>query len=550
METVANRRVVQIEPRRDSLAGGVERILDYLNRELIILLGDPGAGKTHCFGTMAASEGVPVCSVAQFIARDGGGNPTTVYLDGLDEYRPLSITRDSNPAIKLLQTLRKSGHPRLRLSCRFADWLGTTDLEIFKDYCDSSTYVVLALEPLSHQEACEVLTNKTIEQPEKFLAKAAARHLDWMVSNPQNLLMLAEVVAKSGWPSTKRELYEQSSRNHLAETKRHLHGSPLGHHPPAELLDPAGAACAALLISGAPGIARSAYFDGNLPTYSSVPFSQAELVLAALGRRAFTSVPETEAVTCVHRTLAEYLGARWLGKSVAEGLPLSRIQALLGADFRPSPSLRGLHAWLPHFVPLHASVLISSDPIGILTYGDAASLSPSNKSDLIKALGGLAAENAWFLTEGLSEYGLAGLSCPETAEQLLAILRSEADPVSLKTVVLQAISNGEKLVCYRQELERILAGDSAPLRHRRLVFKSLLNYGPDGVAAVVRIYVDVLARDPQAIGLRSESWAASMASRLGPPMRSRSWKTLRQGLARGSSAIYGRWTMEYLLTAF
>jgi hypothetical protein len=80
---------------------------------------------------------------------------------------------------------------------------------------------------------------------------------------------------------------------------------------------------------------------------------------------------------------------------------------------------------------------------------------------LIKALADSAAENSWFLTESLSDYGLAGLSCRETAEQLGDILRSAVDPAPLKTLILRAISVGEPLACYRPQLEHILADAAA-----------------------------------------------------------------------------------------
>ena len=259
------------------------------------------------------------------------------------------------------------------------------------------------------------------------MAEATARHMAWTVSNPQNLLMLADVVTHSGWPTTKRDLFEQWSLRHLAEHKESLQNSPLGQYGAVDLMDPAGAACAALLISDVSGIRLGSPSDDEVHGYQSVPCANQEAVLAALSRRAFSSI-EHNVVTYVHRTIAEYLGARWLGKRVDEGLPLSRIQALLGVDSHPSASLRGFHAWLPLFVPLQATALISKDPVGILTYGDAASLPPSQKNDLIKALAAVAAENAWFLSENTSTYGLAGLSCSETAEQLIAILRSAVDP--------------------------------------------------------------------------------------------------------------------------
>jgi hypothetical protein len=231
---VANRRVVQIEPSRGDQGQASARIFDYLDRKQIILLGDPGAGKTHCFRRMAAAEQAPIYSVQRFVALNGDDKARTVYLDGLDEYRPRTSARDSNAAITLLQILRKSGRPRLRLSCRFADWLGNTDLELFKDYCGDADYAVLSLEPLNQPEALEILADQGITQPETFLAEATAKHMEWTVSAPQTLRMLADVVSHSGWPSTKRDLYEQWTQRHLAEHKESLHNSQLGSYTAAD----------------------------------------------------------------------------------------------------------------------------------------------------------------------------------------------------------------------------------------------------------------------------------------------------------------------------
>jgi hypothetical protein len=220
-----------------------------------------------------------------------------------------------------------------------------------------------------------------------------------------------------------------------------------------------------------------AFLDEHVPGYQSVAWPNQEAVLAALNRRVFKS-PELGQVECYHRTVAEYLGARYLGKRVAEGLPLSGVQALIGVDSHPAASLRGLHAWLPLFAPSHAAALLAHDPLGILLYGDAASLPSSQKISLIKGLSRLAAEDAWFLKENPSDYGLAGLSCPETASDLITVLDSP-DQDAIRTLVLRTIRAGEPLLAYRRSLEFILVNPSAPLAHRRLALQCLLRYGPD-----------------------------------------------------------------------
>ena len=537
MPETVNRRVAQIEPKRDGDSRNT-RLFDFLDRSQIILLGDPGAGKSYCFHKMAAAEGAPIYSIQTFVARNGDHQARTVYLDGLDEYRPRTSSRDANPAITVLQILRSCGSPRLRLSCRFADWLGTTDLGLFKDYCDD--YAVLGLEPLNNEEALNVLSAHGFAEPKAFLRNAASRQMEWVVSNPQNLLMLADVVLHFGWPTTKRELYEQWCLRHLSEQKETLRESQLGHYAAEELLDPAGAACAGLLISGVSGIRLGPLSDAQIPSYLSVPYPKPQAVLAALTRSAFTST-EPDTVTYVHRTIAEYLGARYLGRRVDEGLPLARIQSVLGVDGYPSPSLRGLYAWLPIFVPLQAPVLISRDPIGILTYGDVASLRASHKTDLIKSMGAVATENAWFLKEQLTDYGLVGLSCPETAEQLVGILRAPNDPAPLKTLVLRAISAGEHLMLFRPDLESILADPRAPAMHRQLAAKALLKQGPGGAEIVAQLYVTAIANEKESIGLRSVVIGKLYAHSFGPPEAA----AILMDAARRESPVIGEiWPLE------
>jgi hypothetical protein len=82
-----------------------------------------------------------------------------------------------------------------------------------------------------------------------------------------------------------------------------------------------------------------------------------------------------QSVDYAHRTTAEYLAAAWLADSIRKGLPVGRVLALMGADGHPAPEL---NAWLAVHLPEFADQLIDADPYGVLTYGDAASLSRSS----------------------------------------------------------------------------------------------------------------------------------------------------------------------------
>jgi hypothetical protein len=74
----------------------------------------------------------------------------------------------------------------------------------------------------------------------------------------------------------------------------------------------------------------------------------------------------------------------------------------------PAPELRGLHAWLAvHLdLPEHVDRLIDTDPYGVLTYGDAASLTRSSCAHLVNTLGKLSEAEPWFRSGNRQPLGL------------------------------------------------------------------------------------------------------------------------------------------------
>jgi hypothetical protein len=503
MVTVADRRVNQVEPKLADEVQSERRLFDYIEREVIVLLGDPGAGKTHSFTEMAAREKAPVFSIRRFLALSGALSGGTVYLDGLDEHRPRTTNTDKNVVVELLRALRNCGTPRLRLSCRFADWLGNTDLHLLNDY--RSGAVVLGLNPLNRDEAAEILRSEKVADPNGLLDEATKRGLEWIIENPQFLIMLSKVVTGSGWPENKHDLYKKWSLLHLQEHR----DEPSDAYSPEELLDPAGAASACMLIADLPAISLTTKQIQETPSYRSVPYSDKEAVLAALRRNAFRTL-ETGTAAYVHRTVAEFLGARWLGSLVNNGLPLSRLQALTGVDERPSPSLRGLHAWLPIFIPSQAAALIRTDPGGILVYGDIASLKAPQKIAFLESVRLSIADNpSLLINDHVPEHQLRGLSCPETSSHLENLLDTAQEPESLKFLALKAILANPPQPTLKQSIERVLRDPTLNTSLRTTAFQALLQYGSEGERAAIKAYRDSIGQEKRSIGLR-----ASIVSRL------------------------------------
>jgi hypothetical protein len=89
----------------------------------IILLGDPGAGKTHLFREAATAEQARFITARAFLTTPAGMlRGQTLFIDGLDEKRGGRGDRDTVDA--LVVRLFEVAPTKVRISCRAADWLG------------------------------------------------------------------------------------------------------------------------------------------------------------------------------------------------------------------------------------------------------------------------------------------------------------------------------------------------------------------------------------------------------------------------------------------
>src|SRR5215471_13906895 len=155
-DCMLDRLVTQIEPPLEHIARQAPQAFrDFLSGHTIILLGDPGVGKTHLFQHAAQHEGAAYTTVRQFVLFEGENCAgKTVYLDALDESRSRSENKDT--VAELVRIVRGLGRPKMRLSCRAADWLGNTDLQIFRQLAQDDSFFVLRLEPLTEAQILHI----------------------------------------------------------------------------------------------------------------------------------------------------------------------------------------------------------------------------------------------------------------------------------------------------------------------------------------------------------------------------------------------------------
>lgn len=98
-----------------------------------------------------------------------------MYIDALDEKRSRNDQLTIDDIIRYIIQIKPS---KVRLSCRAADWLGETDLELFKPYFEANGgYCVVALEALTDNEIDRILSGKNITNPLEFRERANEKGL-------------------------------------------------------------------------------------------------------------------------------------------------------------------------------------------------------------------------------------------------------------------------------------------------------------------------------------------------------------------------------------
>lgn len=410
---------------------------------MLVVLGDPGAGKTEAFKKAADEEdGGLYLPVRAFLNRSPESyRESVLYLDALDESRARHA--DGGTALQeILRRLDQIGRPKFRLSCRASDWLGSLDTDDLKAVSPDGKVTVLQLEPLTEEDIAAI-AGQTIDDPEDFIHQARTRGIFEWLQNPQSLGLILKVVGRGNWPETKTELYEKACHL-LAQESNEVH-SRTGRGQIAEdaVLEAAGHLCAVHLCGGTAGFAlERPASDDDFP-YIGVIGDDYRPTVEAAGRRKLFRAEGPERIVPVHRTLAEYLAAGYLVRLIRKGLPIGRaVSLLLGSDLGVLSEMRGLFAWLACLCPEHSSYLLGTDPLGIVLYGDPAALPSPDKVLLFKELVALAQRDPRFRSENWTAVPFGALAVPELRPLFEEILSDSRQPIQLVDCVLDALAYG------------------------------------------------------------------------------------------------------------
>lgn len=426
---------------------------DFCAAPAYVLLGDPGAGKTASFKREAEATGGHYIRAHEFAALDPSPQLAgkALFIDGLDEMRA-GGGDGRTPLFQVRRHLDRLGRPPFRLSCREADWYGDSDSAALRDAAPGGSLLVLHLDPLSGDDIALLLERKFGRTDQADFIRQAERHgLADLLRNPQTLGLLARAVGES-WPDGRRATYELACRQLVRETNPEHRAAKRANAPTADaLLDATGFLCAVQLLAGIAGFALDDdAADDQHVLWRELPASCGLPWLAALESGLFQRDEREQQRIPVHRSIAEFLGARHLAALIdTQGLPLGRVVALMASeDGGIVPDLRGLAAWLAVHCRGGRDELVGRDPLGVVLYGDVRDFPTEDKRRVLAALKAEAERYANFRFEDWTAAPFGALATPDMVPVFLELLaspsRTEAD-IALLDCALDALRYGPPL---------------------------------------------------------------------------------------------------------
>ena len=463
----------------------------------IVLLGDPGMGKTALMRHMCEQQDETYIHAARLLHADDPDSLLPdigrVFVDGLDE---IASAGRGSALDAVLKQLFKAGNPQFMVSCRGAEWRGAVDrARIQAEYGGEVT--TLYLMPFGDDDAREFLKHEFPGvQVHALLQNLENRTLIHACSNPLSLRLFGEIAqAGGGLPGNRAELFAHGCRAMLG------HDGGGGTVPRArgdedDLLLASGAVCATLLLCDLLGVSDGPAADTpagflNVSDVDGLPFAGA--FAEALGTRLFQADGEGR-FSCLHRAIAEYLGAAWLTRCVEEGPTGAGVLSLFGMGggvpgCSPVPAaLRGLHAWVARLSPALAPRCFAADPYGVLRDGEMELLAPDRARALLAALKERSGENPCFDAEDRDVHRASGLMRPELNDDIVRVLAEPGPHAQLSAFLIQAMGATDLTAEDARMLESILFDRDRDYRERARAFWTLDARIPvDDEAVILRL---------------------------------------------------------------
>lgn len=516
-----DRRILVIAGLDEKTRLGVQTLNDLAAYQKVVLLGEPGIGKTTALHFMADREQASVINVRELINDPPANANNGLFLDALDEYRSDGGKKDK--IYTLAKLIREKSPDRWRLTCRAEDWRSQADTAPLEKGSTQSI-VVAQLLPLDYDEACKVLNSLGEKKSDAFMEQAENLGAHAFAENPLSLKLLHKAVSDNGnWPATRFELFT-SAITKLAHEHNQEYQADYERSSPAKIIETAGKIALLQLLSGTRAIWRT---QGPTPDDADQRafITMHDLELEPNQLRDSLDTPlfrgEGESFEFMHRTIAEFLAGQTLASAVtANGLkarfPLRRALSLvIGNDHKPPTELRGIFAWFAAHLAQQcdhtgARQMAEIDACSLLTYGDAAAFNTDTRRTLLHNLD---RDDPYFRSTEQGITVLGGLLDETMIEDVIEILKNPPNDSHLLLTVAESLASGQPIPALQPHLKEFVLNPSHTGWQRKRILEAFIHGSKNRIADLRELFDELACQTPS---MEREELRIAIAEELHP----------------------------------
>ena len=442
-------------------------------KQSVVILAEPGMGKTSLLEHLENSENTVKFTASSFVRRPlvrlKNIENKVVLIDALDEYQS---DKNSNSIDNILTKLYELDSPQFILTCRAVEWDEASN-SIFEDFYDEKP-IVAHIEAFTRGDAIKFLNehNNFSGNSENIIHQLDELSLTDFYNNPLTLELLTHVDINN-LPDNKADIFDLATRNLWQEINDSA-PNKLQQTDENTIIECSGFICATLLLSQKQNI-----FTGNISKTPDDALSihklksifDEDFLSNTIKCRIFKLSIDNQNFRPMHRTIAEFLGARWLAKKMSDSMVKKRLlEQFTYKDGVPS-SLRGMFSWLAYFNPILTDTVISIDPYGLIIYADTSFFSNTQSRLMYKSLKKLAEINPWFRQGNWHDLKVKGLANPCLIDEYRQLLSDKESNSHLRLSIIQILQDADFVSKLSNELIAIMMDITYRYSERSVAFQ-------------------------------------------------------------------------------
>ncbi|MBM4811127.1 hypothetical protein HYO53_03325 [Vibrio parahaemolyticus] len=439
----------------------------------VVVLAEPGGGKTELLGSLAQQLGTSSVSATKFVYSGAPYEDTPLVIDAFDELAKL----EQSGIYKLLAHISTAKPTHVVISSRSSEW-DIASTNAVKNFLGIEPLVVRLCEFGDSEQRAIFEHHAPGEDFTRFNSEVCRFDLQALLPNPQFLKMFADAYLESERKFTDKQSIFKLAVERLARDVSQATSRTSRALSANQKVDISSEVFAKLLLSGAEGVSISELEENRIyPLLTSLAGNDPS-VFNVLATRLFKPGDSTDQHRPVHKIVAEYCAATYLIKRIvdpADALTLHQCLPIIAPNSTVRDELRGLLGWmaaLGNKAVQYAAIKL--DPYAVLANGDPSQLEPSSKQLLLSKLRDIEETDPYFRRSDFWRgFSVAGFFTEDIVGEIKVLLNSQGNG-HLRDLILELLIESPIVHLLIDELRQILLEPQEDKYNRIYTIKCLL----------------------------------------------------------------------------